>query len=1852
MIKKYSLVFIALLCSFFYGFGQSDIIISQYIETNSGTAPKGIEVFNVSGADIDFSVTNLTVQQGTNGGACSSVFTLTSGILLANEVWVIGTNAAPNLIAYAIANGTSLSGTNNFNFTFNGNDSLQLYLGGVLQDQFGICGSDPGNSWTGGGVDTRNNNLQVKDGLCDGDTDGWTDPSERFDQIANGSTMTGFGNAPASCASCSPPGNPSGIISGTTPACASTTLSYSLPNANLYWQTVPNGTSTANPTTSTFNATTTGTYYVRAYDGVSCWSTNSVSYNVVIENGVPTITTQPANQSVVIPNTANFNVVATGASSFQWQVNTGTGWNNVSTGTGGTTNSYNTGATSAAMNGYQYRCVVTNVCGSVNSNPATLTVSNSTPNNAQNLSGCFDDTSVVLTWNNPATPPTGGYVIFAIAGTTDPTAPPNDAGTYTANSDFSAAPFETPASLGKVVYKGNATTATVTGLTEGTTYSFRIFAYNGETLTGWSNGTSGGSNLENIAQDDVSNLSATPDNMQMTLNWNNPTPTSCFDELIIVANQGAVTFTPSGSFAPIDVNYSTPNSVVYATTGTVSSKTISGLINGLNYCFKIYIRRGGVWSDGVEICETPIITYCDATSNSDTFNTGITGVIFNTINNTGTSANNTYVDYTSFSTNVQLGDSYDLSVNLNVDGNGTVYSRVWIDWNMDGDFNDSNEEYDLGTLYNPSSTVDLDGASSESPLSIEVPTTASIGSTRMRVAAKWNSYPTSCEDNYSGEIEDYSIVIAQPSTAEINIKGNNITIPNGFNAPYGLNNTLFGATDLIGPYTEKTYFISNLGLTTLNLTNNPIVEIIGTNPSDFIVTQQPSANSITAGGASLEFRIEFRPTSSGIREAQVRIYSNDSTGGENPYIFDIQGTGTCSTTITTNLWPIEGPEDTEVTITSPTDLTGATAKINNLTMPIVSSTAGELVVTVPNGAEDGNIVILFSTGCTSTQSFDVIDQVISSCEGSAGATSPTDIFISEITDATAGSSTLIEIYNGTGSAVNLANYSIKIYNNGSLTASSTSVLSGTLADGGIYVVSVGTTSCTFNNISSGIDLSFNGVAGINFDTNKSDAIVLEKTSGTGLGEKDIFGEKGSGTWANGLAFGSDGVNFRRKVTAPNLPSLTFSLADWDMIDWTNCSDSDYVNIGLYDFSLGVPPFINNHPSVNLTNCDAYIDLTIDADEGFVGGTFGLVYTWFYLSPYSNSWSEITSDGGPYSGFNQATLTISFNDILDVNGYQYYCQVREDSNTCYSSTKAVKINHERAFWDGGIWSSIPDLNKLAVINADYNTGIGVGGQTSFNACNLVVNSGNTLTVDNTTYIEVENNVQVEGNIVVQTQGAFVQNNNIGTFTLVGSGISQVNKFTAPLQNWYDYTYWSSPVENAQIGIALAFANPNRRFSFDANQFLDTNGDDIDDDDNDWILTNPLDIMIPGQGYVATHDNIAFIPNTSYQYNFNGPFNTGLITSSIYFNAINNDHWNLLGNPYPSAIKVRGTNGLFDINTGLIKNAVYLWSHDSPPDAANSGNDVLNFNNNDYAIINGTMEVAGASGIIPGNYIPSGQSFFVSSLASGSVIFNNGMRISGNNSNDLFFGANNTNQDNLNSSTFEEEKLWLNLKSDNGVFSQLGIGYVNNATNDFDGLGIDAKRNLTTGNAAIIYTQIQDVIDVKFAIQGKSPQSLTLNEIINVGFDTSIDEATLYKFSIAQLEGSFLSQNDIFIKDNMFNKIHNLKESDYSFTSEVGEFKDRFEIVFTSETLGVNEAKFDDNSLQIIELPNGDVQFKLSSSFEMKSIEIFDLLGRTLYKLDAQGNSQTFSLNNLSQATYLAKVKLSNGKVITKKAIKRN
>ena len=98
----------------------------------------------------------------------------------------------------------------------------------------------------------------------------------------------------------------------------------------------------------------------------------------IIQPTVPAITVQPADQSVPIGQKATFTIVFSGtpAPTCQWQVNKGSGWENIY---GARASSYTTEAASMTMNGWQYQCVVTNSAGLATSDPAILTVQKAVP---------------------------------------------------------------------------------------------------------------------------------------------------------------------------------------------------------------------------------------------------------------------------------------------------------------------------------------------------------------------------------------------------------------------------------------------------------------------------------------------------------------------------------------------------------------------------------------------------------------------------------------------------------------------------------------------------------------------------------------------------------------------------------------------------------------------------------------------------------------------------------------------------------------------------------------------------------------------------------------------------------------------------------------------------------------------------------------------------------------------------------------------------------------------------------------------------------------------------------------------------------------------------------------------------------------------------------------------------------------------------------------------------------------------------------------------------------------------------------------------------------------------------------
>ena len=225
-----------------------------------------------------------------------------------------------------------------------------------------------------------------------------------------------------------------------------------------------------------------------------------------------------------------------------------------------------------------------------------------------------------------------------------------------------------------------------------------------------------------------------------------------------------ITLTPSANFeisttsgsgfqsTPIVLNQS--GGIVNTTTIYVRLK--SGLAIGSYNTESIAATSTGATSQTVSLTGVVNAVYC-ASSGNTSYLTSITLVNFNTINNVSAKPAG-YSNYTAQITNVNAGSSYNLTVNLNTDGNYTIYAVAWFDWNNDGDFSDSGETFNLG-----STTDNANGATSLSPLSILIPTNAKAGNVRMRVAAKWNVAPTACETNFDGEVEDYTLIVSIPS---------------------------------------------------------------------------------------------------------------------------------------------------------------------------------------------------------------------------------------------------------------------------------------------------------------------------------------------------------------------------------------------------------------------------------------------------------------------------------------------------------------------------------------------------------------------------------------------------------------------------------------------------------------------------------------------------------------------------------------------------------------------------------------------------------------------------------------------------------------------------------------------------------------------------------------------------------------------------------------------------------------------------------------------------------------------------------------------------------------------------------
>ncbi len=136
-------------------------------------------------------------------------------------------------------------------------------------------------------------------------------------------------------------------------------------------------------------------------------------------------------------------------------------------------------------------------------------------------------------------------------------------------------------------------------------------------------------------------------------------------------------------------------------------------------------------------------------------------------------------------------------------------------------------------------------------------------------------------------------VYSPPPAPEMSVEGNSNVIADGAAVPSLANHTDFGHVNVTSGTIVRTFTVYNTGNADLNLTGTPRITIAGAHSADFTVTANASASIV--GGDSSTFQVTFNPSASGVRSASVSIANDDSD--ENPYNFDIQGTGTVAPVI-------------------------------------------------------------------------------------------------------------------------------------------------------------------------------------------------------------------------------------------------------------------------------------------------------------------------------------------------------------------------------------------------------------------------------------------------------------------------------------------------------------------------------------------------------------------------------------------------------------------------------------------------------------------------------------------------------------------------------------------------------------------------------------------------------------------------------------------------------------------------------------------------------------------------------------------------------------------------------------------
>ncbi|CAL2077000.1 endonuclease [Tenacibaculum sp. 190524A05c] len=592
------------------------------------------------------------------------------------------------------------------------------------------------------------------------------------------------------------PSNPSALIaSNITSTSVDLAWSASTDNVGVTGYTIYNGSTQIGTSTSTsYNVTgltagTTYTFYVRAFDAAANTSGNSNGANVTTTTGGGSgsgtateliiseyVEGSSYNKAIEI---ANFTGSTVDLSSYSLRktTNGNNSWSSTLNLSGQLANGqvYVVAHGSASTAITEAANITNNGVTNFNGNDAVALFKNSslidvvgTPSSTSNFGKDVtlrrkssvtspNTTYATSEWDTFASNTSSGLGTHSIDGGTEPT-PDTQAPTIpsslvasnttqtTVNLAWSASSDNT-AVTGYDVYRGSTKIATVTStsynatsLSANTTYSFTVRAFDA------AGNVSNSSNSVNVT------TLPTPDTQAPS------TPTG-----LIASNttQTSVSLAWSSSTDNTGVTgYDVYRGSTKLATVTTTSYNVSGLTANTTYSFTVRAldAAGNVSNSSNSVSVTTLpssVSYCASIGNNVNYEY-IDNVAIGGISNS-TSANGGYGNFTSQTGNLSYGSN---TIVVSAGFTGSSYTenwKVWIDFNQNGTFETSEEV--------------VSGSSSSSgnlSYTFNVPTSANVGATRMRVSMKWNGAPTACETFSYGEVEDYTVNIGSSARIEFN----------------------------------------------------------------------------------------------------------------------------------------------------------------------------------------------------------------------------------------------------------------------------------------------------------------------------------------------------------------------------------------------------------------------------------------------------------------------------------------------------------------------------------------------------------------------------------------------------------------------------------------------------------------------------------------------------------------------------------------------------------------------------------------------------------------------------------------------------------------------------------------------------------------------------------------------------------------------------------------------------------------------------------------------------------------------------------------------------------------------------